>query len=54
MTAYLKSSELKTLPFTTLSVLALAVSQDIEAGDEDKRPLLEQILVAMQPKYDYK
>jgi hypothetical protein len=42
--------DLPTLPFTTLSVLAMQVSRDIDDGQDDKRLLLEEIFEAMQHK----
>ena len=40
--------DLKTLPFTTLSIFAMEVAKDIEDGEENKRDLLEKIFDAMK------
>jgi hypothetical protein len=42
----IKFSELKTLPVTTLSKMALAAAADVDAG-EDKRGVLETIMRAI-------
>ena len=41
------SAELKTLPFTTLSAIAMSVAKEIQEGATEKRDLLEQIFDAM-------
>jgi hypothetical protein len=38
------ASDLASLPFETLSLLALAAARDIDGGAEDKRALLERIM----------
>jgi hypothetical protein len=47
----IKLSELKTLPFPTLRLLAIRVSGDIDAG-EDKRDVLEQIFDAIKRRLE--
>ena len=47
MKSHLKISELKMLPFTTLSVIAMSVAKEIQEGATEKRDLLEQIFDAM-------
>lgn len=46
--AALTTNDLRLLPFTTLKMLALAVARDIDAGADDKRPLLETVFEAIR------
>jgi hypothetical protein len=39
----LRARDLKNLPFTTLSQLAIALARDIDNGDDDKREALALI-----------
>lgn len=47
MIGQIKLSELKTLPFRTLSALAVAVARDIDDG-QDKRELLERVFTTIK------
>ena len=47
MIGQIKLSEPKTLPFRTLSALAVAVARDIDDG-QDKRELLERIFTTIK------
>lgn len=44
----IKLNELVSLPFTTLSFMAIQLALDIKAGEEEKRPTLEAIFEAME------
>lgn len=41
----LNDAELKKLPFSTLRQIASQLAADIDAGEEDKKPLLETIFI---------
>jgi hypothetical protein len=45
--ATVSHADLKKLPFRTLSILALAVAEEIDGGAEDRRELLERLLEAI-------
>jgi len=46
--AAIPKRDLRSLPFFTLSVIAMAMARDIDDGDEDKRPLLEDVFEAIR------
>lgn len=46
--AAIPKKDLRALPLHTLAAIALAAARDIDAGDEDKRPLLEDVFDAIR------
>lgn len=48
MRANIPRKELRHLPFTTLSAIALSLARDIDAGDEGKRFILEVVFDAIK------
>lgn len=48
MRAAIRRGELSALPFPTLAAIAMAAARDVDAGDEDKRALVETVLKAIR------
>lgn len=48
MRATINRKDLRALPLHTLAAIAIAAARDVDAGDEDKRPLLETVFEAIR------
>lgn len=48
MRAAIRREELSALPFPTLAAIAMAAAHDVDAGEEDKRALVETVLEAIR------
>lgn len=48
MRAAIRREDLRALPFPTLAAIAMAAARDVDAGDEDKRSLVETVFEAIR------
>ena len=48
MRAAIAKKDLRALPLSTLAAIAMAAARDVDAGDEDKRALVETVFEAIR------